>query len=124
MPPSLVPTAPPPVRRPRALKPRAPFALASDERLVRAVRAGDARAFEAIYERHVTGLLGFCRHMLGSAHDAEDAVQQTFVSALTDLRRSDRPVTLKPWLYTIARNRCLTRLLRSGRRAAVGPARR
>ncbi|MEA2492239.1 MAG: hypothetical protein QOJ29_150 [Thermoleophilaceae bacterium] len=49
--------------------------------------------------------------MLGSAHDAEDAVQQTFLAAHSDIVRSgDRDLHVKAWLYTIARNRCLSTL--------------
>ena len=57
------------------------------------------------------GILGFCRHMLGSREEAEDAVQQTFAAAYRDLLRDgEREITLKPWLFAIARNRCLSML--------------
>jgi RNA polymerase sigma factor (sigma-70 family) len=46
--------------------------------------------------------------MVGSADEAEDAVQQTFFSAFGALRADGREIRLKPWLYTIARNRCLS----------------
>jgi RNA polymerase sigma factor (sigma-70 family) len=53
--------------------------------------------------------------MLGSAEEAEDAVQHTFVAAYRDLQRGgEREIALKPWLFTIARNRCLS-LLRARR---------
>ena len=67
-------------------------------------------AFEAIYDRHHRALLGFCRHMLGSHEEAEDALQRVFVSAHGHLRDGTAHVNLKPWLYTIARNRCLSML--------------
>src|SRR3954449_7339772 len=92
--------------------------VASDERLVAMVRAGSEPAFEAIYERHHRGILSFCRHMLGSVEESEDAVQHTFLAAYRDLRRSAKPVLLRPWLYTIARNRCLS-VLRARREVAV-----
>jgi RNA polymerase sigma factor (sigma-70 family) len=82
--------------------------LASDDRLVEQLRAGSAAAFEAIFDRHHRGVLAFCRHMLGSAEEAEDVVQQTFLAAYSDLVGSDKPIHLRPWLYTIARNRCLS----------------
>ena len=91
------------VRRPyRALR------FTRDEELVRLLRAGDERAFEAMYDRHHRGILAFCRHMLGSAEEAEDTVQHTFIAAHRDLVGSDKPIQLKAWLYTIARNRCLS----------------
>jgi RNA polymerase sigma factor (sigma-70 family) len=87
------------------------LALAADERLVEQVRRGNEAAFEVVFERYAASLLAFCRHMLSSREEAEDAVQLTFAAAHRALlRRSDRVVALKPWLYTIARNRCLSML--------------
>jgi RNA polymerase sigma factor (sigma-70 family) len=88
--------------------------FASDERLVRLVRDGNRAAFEAIYDRHSASLLSFCVYMLGSHHDAEDAVQATFSSAHRALLRDDRELTLRPWLFVIARNACLS-LIRTRR---------
>src|SRR4051812_47015783 len=49
--------------------------------------------------------------MLGSTSDAEDAVQHTFIAAHADIQRAgDRQLHVKAWLYTIARNRCLSML--------------
>jgi RNA polymerase sigma factor (sigma-70 family) len=84
--------------------------IASDDRLVAAVRGGSEPAFEAIYDRHNRVLLSFCRHMLGSADDAADAVQHTFIAAYRDLTTSDKQIRLRPWLFAIARNRCLSML--------------
>src|SRR5919202_2573190 len=90
----------------------------SDDRLVEQIRRGNDAAFEVVYDRHHRGLLSFCRHMLRSQEEAEDAVQQTFISAHNDLVGSDKPIRLKAWLYTIARNRCLS-MLRARREQAV-----
>ncbi|HKP88351.1 MAG TPA: RNA polymerase sigma factor, partial [Thermoleophilaceae bacterium] len=92
----------------------------SDERLVEQLRGGNEAAFEVVFDRHHRGILGFCRHMLRSQEEAEDAVQQTFISAYDDLVTSDKPIRLKAWLYTIARNRCLS-MLRSRREQAELP---
>jgi RNA polymerase sigma factor (sigma-70 family) len=97
------------LRRPAKL-----LCLASDERLVALVRAGDEGAFEALYDRHHVAILGFSRHMLGTREEAEDAVQHTFLAAFRDLVGSDKPIELRPWLFAIARNRCLS-LLRARR---------
>jgi RNA polymerase sigma factor (sigma-70 family) len=91
--------------------------LVSDERLVERVRGGSEGAFEAIFDRHHRGILAFCRHMLGSVEEAEDAVQHTFLAAYRELAGSSKPIQLKPWLYTIARNRCLTVLRTRGRQS-------
>jgi RNA polymerase sigma factor (sigma-70 family) len=98
-----------PARRRRPLRGRL-LRGTSDEALVARVRAGDDTAFEEIYDRHHRGLLAFCRHMLGSREEAEDAVQHSFLSAYRNLRAGDHEIRLKAWLYTIARNRCLSML--------------
>ena len=79
----------------------------SDERLVGLVRAGTDTAFEVLYDRHAAGVLSFCRHMLGSQDEAEEALQQTLLAAHRDLLRHDREIAFRPWLYAIARNSCL-----------------
>ena len=95
------------------------LALADDERLVEQIRRGNEMAFEVAFERYAASILGFCRHMLGSTEEAEDAVQHTFAAAYRDLARDDeRSLALKPWLYTIARNRCLS-MLRARREQPV-----
>jgi RNA polymerase sigma factor (sigma-70 family) len=96
-----------PVQRPRS----APLLrLSSDERLVARIRAGNQAAFETLFERYRGPLLSFCRHMLGSQEDAEDAVQLAFTNAYRDILRSDRALHVRPWLYRIARNQCITTL--------------
>ncbi len=57
-------------------------------------------------------LVGRVRAMLGSRDEAEDAVQQTFVSAYRDILRDDKEIKLRPWLYRIARNHCISTLRR------------
>jgi RNA polymerase sigma factor (sigma-70 family) len=91
-----------------------------DARLAALVRKGDAGAFEAIYERHHAPLLAFCRHMLGNLHDGEDVLQQTFLRAHRALRDRRAPDALRPWLFAIARNRCLT-VLAARRESATPP---
>jgi RNA polymerase sigma factor (sigma-70 family) len=84
--------------------------VASDERLVELVRGGSEPAFEAIYDRHHRGILAFCRHMLASPEEGEDALQHTFMAAYRHLVDGKAEIQLRPWLYAIARNRCLTML--------------
>jgi RNA polymerase sigma factor (sigma-70 family) len=95
------------------------LALARDERLVDQIRRGNELAFEVAFERHGAGILAFCRHMVGSREEAEDVVQHTFAAAYRDLQRSgERSIALKAWLYTIARNRCVS-VLRARREQAA-----
>jgi RNA polymerase sigma factor (sigma-70 family) len=85
-----------------------------DERLVAQLRRGNDAAFEVLYDRHHAAVLSYCRHMLGSRDEAEDALQQAFVSAHADIVATDKPIRFKAWIFTIARNRCLS-ILRARR---------
>jgi RNA polymerase sigma factor (sigma-70 family) len=86
--------------------------VASDARLVAWIREGHAAAFEALYDRHHRAILSFCQHMLGSLEEAEDAAQHTFLAAFNALAASEKPIHLRAWLFTIARNRCFSILRR------------
>src|SRR4051812_24545499 len=74
------------------------------------VRGGNAGAFETIVDRYQGRLLGFCRQMLHSTEDAEDVLQEVFVNAYRAMLADEREINLRPWLYRIARNRCLNHL--------------
>jgi RNA polymerase sigma factor (sigma-70 family) len=84
--------------------------LQGDDRLIAMARAGNPGAFEAIVDRYQGRLLGFCRQMLGSTEDAEDVLQEVFVNAYRAMLADEREINLRPWLYRIARNRCLNHL--------------
>src|SRR5215204_5489846 len=89
----------------------------SDDKLVAGIRAADDGAFDALYDRYHRNLLAFCRHMLGSREEAEDVLQHTFLAAYRSLPEGDG-VRVKPWLYAVARNRCLS-VLRARRDAVA-----
>ena len=76
------------------------------------IRRGHHGAFEALVQRYQPRLLAFCRHMLGSREDAEDVLQEVFAAAFNAICADDRPINARPWLYRIARNRCLNHLRR------------
>lgn len=61
-----------------------------------------------MFERYAPAITSFCRHRLGSREEAEEAVQHTFAAAYQSLLRDDRDMALKPWLYKIARNHCIS----------------
>src|SRR5215218_9019723 len=86
--------------------------LKSDEQLVALTRKGQNGAFEALVTRYQSRLLAFCRHMLGSTEDAEDVLQEVFAAAFNAMIADERPINARPWLYRIARNRCLNHLRR------------
>jgi RNA polymerase sigma factor (sigma-70 family) len=84
--------------------------LQGDAKLIAMARGGNAGAFETIVDRYQGRLLGFCRQMLGSTEDAEDVLQEVFVNAYRAMLADEREINLRPWLYRIARNRCLNHL--------------
>jgi RNA polymerase sigma factor (sigma-70 family) len=86
--------------------------LQGDERLIALMRRGNEAAFEVLFDRYRPRLLAFCRQMLHSTEDAEDVLQEVFVAAYRAILSDEREIAARPWLYRIARNRCLNHLRR------------
>jgi len=70
-------------------------------------------AFEALVRRHQSNLFRFCRRMLRDPDRAEDATQDTLIRAYHALSHFEGRADFKTWLFTIARNVCLTRIKRA-----------
>jgi RNA polymerase sigma-70 factor (ECF subfamily) len=81
-------------------------------------RAGDGEAFRELVAPHERELRVHCYRMLGSVHDAEDALQDTLLSAWQGLAAFEGRSSLRTWLYRVATSRCLD-ARRSGRRRAA-----
>jgi RNA polymerase sigma-70 factor, ECF subfamily len=79
----------------------------SDEELVRRTREGDAAAFDALVRRHLRAAYAVALARVGRPADADDVVQEAFVSALEQLERCRHPDRFRAWLLQIVRNRAL-----------------
>jgi RNA polymerase sigma-70 factor, ECF subfamily len=84
--------------------------------LLSAIRGGDEDAFGRLVEPHRTRLHAHCYRMLGSLHDAEDALQDALLRGWRGLGEFDERRPLRPWIYKITTNVCLDVLARRPRR--------
>jgi len=88
--------------------------------LIAAARHGDEAAFETLVTAHQRRLHAYCYRMLGSVHDADDALQETLLAAWRGLGTFEGRSELRTWLYRIATHACL-RLAASRRRRVLSP---
>ena len=89
--------------------------MATMDLLARA-RAGDGEAFGQLIEPYRRELQVHCYGILGSVADAEDALQETLLSAWQGLARFEGRASVRTWLYRVATSRCLDALRSAGRR--------
>jgi RNA polymerase sigma-70 factor (ECF subfamily) len=89
--------------------------------LIARARAGDHNAFRDLVQGHSHELQVHCYRILGSLQDAEDALQETLVSAWRNLGEFGQRSSLRTWLYQIATNRCLSMLRADSRRPRIAP---
>src|SRR3954454_14154567 len=93
--------------------------------LIEAARSGREEAFGQLVEPYRGELHAHCYRMLGSVHDAEDALQEAMLRAWRGLKRFEGRSSLRSWLYTIATNTCLNAIARRPKRVLpvdYGPA--
>lgn len=92
----------------------APTSTCSDEELAARFAEGDVEAYAALAERYLRPLFNFAYRFLGSYDDAQDATQAALITLHRTLPRARLDHPLRPWIYQIARTRCLD-LLRQRR---------
>lgn len=98
---------------------------AHERELLQAARDGDEDAYRRLLEPYRSELHAHCYRMLGSTHDAEDALQEASLRAWRGLGRFEGRSSLRSWLYTIATNTCLNLVARRPKRVLpidYGPA--
>jgi RNA polymerase sigma-70 factor (TIGR02960 family) len=100
--------------------PRWKDATVTDLLLDRA-RAGDEQAFAELTAPFHRELHVHCYRILGSVQDAEDALQETLLSAWRGLDGYEQRASVRTWLYRIATNRCLNSLRAASRREPMEP---
>src|SRR5215813_13410539 len=88
--------------------------------LLTQARAGDQEAFRQLVEPYRHHLQLHCYRILGSVHDAEDALQETLLFAWQGLSGFEERASVRTWLYRIATNRCLNALRTASRRPRTG----
>jgi RNA polymerase sigma-70 factor (ECF subfamily) len=93
------------------------MSVVAGELMTRA-RSGDGEAFRELVEPHRRELQVHCYRMLGSFQDAEDALQDTMLTAWQGLTGFEGRSSLRTWLYRIATNRCLNARRSAARRPA------
>ncbi len=88
--------------------------------LIARARSGDGEAFRQLIGPHRRELMVHCYRILGSAQDAEDALQETMLAAWRGLGGFEERASVRTWLYRIATSRCLNALRTGSRRPQAG----
>ena len=85
----------------------------SDEQLMLMFRYGNRAAFGLLFEKYRSPVFNFARRMVGNAQEAEDACQEVFLRMVSAAGGYEPTARFRAWLFTIARNCCISALRRS-----------
>jgi RNA polymerase sigma-70 factor (ECF subfamily) len=88
-----------------------------EQRLVRALKKRDPRAFEELVSTHQHRVFSLCLRMLNNLQEAEDLAQEVFFTVFNSIDSFRAESLLSTWIYKIARNHCLNRIKFLKRRA-------
>lgn len=81
-----------------------------ERKIVHGCKNGDLRSFERVFELYGRKLFGLCFRMTGSYADAEDLMQEVFMTVLTKIKAFREEARFSTWLYRVAVNKCISHL--------------
>jgi RNA polymerase sigma-70 factor (ECF subfamily) len=94
------------------IAPALPWQPLTDEDLARAYTRGETTCFDELVRRYSGQIYAFIFRMIGRPEDADDLTQEVFVQLLRSLPSVRTDAFLRPWIFVIARNKCLDHLKR------------
>lgn len=89
----------------------------ADDELLREIAAGDSAAFDLLFARHSGQIYAYLSRLVASRLDPDDLLQETFLRVLTHAKDYHYGASIRPWLFTIARNIALNAMQRSKNRS-------
>jgi RNA polymerase sigma-70 factor (ECF subfamily) len=91
----------------------------TDADLVNTFKAGEVRAFDALFTRYRRPIFGYIYRSVGAAPLAEELTQDVFLKVFQHLRRTDENVSFRAWMYRIATTTCIDAHRAASRRPAL-----
>jgi RNA polymerase sigma factor (sigma-70 family) len=95
--------------------------LRNERMLVSACQANDPMALKDMVERFQSDVYRVCCRLMSDPHEAEDLAQEAFIRVFRSLHTWDQERPLKPWILSIAINRCRTALAKRAKRPSLSP---
>jgi len=90
-------------------------AISNEATFIARAKAGDSRAFEALYRLHIDRVYGLCLRMTGNVSEAEDCAQDAFIQAWNKIAKFRGDSAFGTWMHRIAVNSVLGRIRKSKR---------
>lgn len=90
-------------------------AISNEATFIARAKAGDSRAFEALYRLHIDRVYGLCLRMTGNVSEAEDCAQEAFIQAWNKIAKFRGDSAFGTWMHRIAVNSVLGRIRKSKR---------
>ncbi|MCK5706605.1 MAG: RNA polymerase sigma factor [Candidatus Aureabacteria bacterium] len=92
----------------------------TDEQIMLVFQSGDINGVEMLFERYKIRIFNFCYRILGNRSDAEEVAGDVFMCLVSQKSTFDPQKTFSTWLYTIARNKCISRIRKQKKMVLFG----